>query len=1063
MADKLQLKFVPPVATTPKAESPEQPSGLRQAGAAVIRTGAPWLATEGGLLGFGVNATGELLAELLEGSMPNLGRIALEGGLGAVPGAAMIKKGKALASAVRGAGIAELGNVGRRFTEKNDITDTYRPITEAMKGNFGELGMDLGTSALGAGVGAIGGKLTTAPEPKASPAPPLAGVAVAEKAEQRLEEFNKLPRKEKDRLLKERANADRVEAEAANTRQAAKDKDAELQRAELEETFNARQEAEAAAKKATEEQLAREKFERTKAGRVPSTAVSETTTAPSVNTAGGKGQVKTSFRVAKPKKGGDVSATPPPAPTAPPTNVVEGEIIPPARLALPPDSRVPGSAEAEATRAARVEAALAAAPPLPPELDVPPPPGRPVFDAQGRVVEPSAPVSSEPLPSSASVSPAGVDPAVEAAMADAQTALGKGKVSKAAVSNPVQAWKDKLATILKMTDEAPPRVEPVTPPLTEAVKGTEPPVVAPVQNAAPAAPVASPVVEPTLPPEVIPDVPLTAPEGPQVGAPGNSPFRSSKTMATDLYRDLRAAQKTGELQSVPGVDPKKQPIRLAGRAAVGQPGTERRVAEDMGEVIGGRRVTDQPPVMPTEPPPAVVPSGPPPPPKGVTQTNAARKAASDPEVRARAAATRVANNLKRRGESGQIDPALMLDILMGGGGALTGAAVNPDDPLTGAVVGGGMGLGARRLGSKLATPEGEAQARNLIAKLPNFQRFSYLSGPSNILANALGGPYGSGTMGSLEQILAEKLGASKGTKDAVGAFKEIANPKAFLNEFWDARDRAGQILRNAQDSERAGSTFTSKPIDWSNPKSIAAHTMEIPATAMAAGDEAVRTVLIKHGFSEAEARRMTLTSEPLWKFSKALMNTTRSVDPGEAGSVAMALLFPFKRTALNILEQGLERTPLVGFAAQAFKKPELRDAWQHAVVQQGLGAAVWLTSEQLGESMDPESAKGFRKFVSNLGGQYSFAASSGFSMGQAARAGKSSAGDLIYEGLRSLVQETPLPSAQVVTDVGKAAKDTLDSGSVVLPNNVNPGVLRDRTPGFSIEDILFGRNLSEKP
>lgn len=1067
MADKLNLKYVP---TTPTAaESPkeaDQPSGLRQAGAAVIRTGAPWLASEGGLIGAGVNGTAELIAELLEGSKPNLGRIMLEGGLGAIPGSAMIKAGHAGISALKGAGIAELGNVGRRYTEKGNIADAYRPITEAMKGNFGELGMDLGTSALGAGVGAIGGHYSTAPEPKAPPIPPSAGEKAAQTAEERMAEFNKLPRKEKDRLLKERANADRVEAEAAK----------------------AQQDAEAAAKKATEDEAARLKFEKEKAGRVASTTVSETTTAPDVNAAGGKGQVRTSFRVAKPKKGGAprVNASPQgPAPVEPTSmdlsNVVDGEIIPstPERLALPPDSRVPGGPEADATRAARVDAAVNAAPPLSPELDVPAPAGSPTFDAEGKVV---TPVSSEPLPSSASVSPAAeaiapvepavpvvpepvvppVDPAVQAAVDEAQMSLGGGKAPKGSKVDPVQSWKDKLATILKMTGEAPPTTEPKTPVLTEAVKGREAPVSVPEPVATvepPVAPVASPAVEPTLPPEVMPEPPLTGVGGPGEGTPSNIPFRSSKTMATDLYRDLRAAQKEGTLPEVPGVPREKQPVRLAGRAAQGQPGTERR-GPDVGPVDGGLRATDIP--EPTIP--SVTERPLPPPPKGVAQTASARTASQSPEVRARAAATRVANNLKRKGgsEKGEIDPALMFKILLGGGGALAGAAVNPDDPLTGAMVGGGLGLGAGHLGSKMLNPGGEEALNKFFEKVPNFSRFSYLSGPSNIAANALAGPVGSGTMGSLEQILAERLGAPKGTRDAAGAFGEVANPINFWNKFVDAQGRAGQILRNAQNTERAGGTFTSKPIDWSNPKSIAAHGLEIPATAMAAGDEAVRGILVKHGFSEDEARRITLTSEPLWRVTKGLVNFSRT------GGPIGAMMLPFARTAANILEQGAERTPVIGFAAQLLKDPKFRDIWQKQVAQQGLGAATWLVAEQLGESMDPETAKGMRKFVSNLGGQYSLAATAGFTMGQSARAGKTNASDFLKSAIGSFTGDVPLPSTQVFTDYGTAIGNTMDTGALQLPNALNPGVLRDRgIPGVisgpSIEDILFGRNLSEKP
>lgn len=974
---------------TPEAEKPvEQVGNTRKALAAGVRVAAPWLASEGGPTGFGVNAGGELIAQLLESPdllhpRVNVPRILMEGGLGTIPGHGawgLVSPGKAGVSALKGLAIAEAGNMGRRATEKGDFD-----VTQMLPRDKSELLMDAGTSALGAGIGFVGGKFTKPLEPKTAPkvpeTVPTGAEAQAAEAEKRMAEYEKLPRKEKNQRLKERANAHAAEDEIAKAKQAAVD----------------------AAAQAAEEQRARDAFAQQTAGRQKRTTVTETTPVPDVNSAGGKGSIKTTY--VKPKKGpggeaqgrGSVASTPskplaetPPVETAP--------------QSLPEALGTVAGDEVKVTP------------------DVPPatPPGAPskieemlqgLGDEAPKVEAPAVPER-----------PAPIVPTPE---------QNKALDELLAAPPPADLPADELAERMRVTRprEAPP--------------------------------------EAALPPEVPGEEPLTVGD--------SNPLRVFKNKAAASgagYRAIVDARNAGEV------------VPEEGRKIAGMNARQDRIDAGLPAPTRSQKIPEG---APTTTPNTDT----------VAQTEAARAAAANPATRVAATTTRKNNadlrklgNLTpadrkqaildmisgpegrptlgpdfRKGQRGEIDPQLALKILLSGGGALTGAALNPDDPLTGAVVGGGLGYGASRGLESIGTPEGRKTAIKYMNKLPNIERFNFLSSPSSILANALGGPVGSGVMGTLEKLLAERLGAPKTAGNAAGALADVINPKNFYNEYLNASDRASELLRNARDTERAGSYFTSRPIDWSNPKSIAAHALELPAQWMAQGDEAVRTILEKHGFPEAVARRMTLTSEPMWKFSQWVMQSTRRMKSGEEPSLLAALLLPFKRTSLNILEQGIERTPFVGILAQQLKKPEMRDGWQQMLAQQGLGAAVWLASEQLGESVDPESAKTLRKFVSNLGGQYALLSNAGFMAGQAAYKGKTSLLDMADATFNSYTQDMPLPTTQVLTDVKNAAKDTLSTGSLVLPNAVNPGFARDRgvPGGQSIEDLLFGRNLSEKP
>src|SRR5690606_21664391 len=89
--------------------------------------------------------------------------------------------------------------------------------------------------------------------------------------------------------------------------------------------------------------------------------------------------------------------------------------------------------------------------------------------------------------------------------------------------------------------------------------------------------------------------------------------------------------------------------------------------------------------------------------------------------------------------------------------------------------------------------------------------------------------------------------------------------------------------------------------------------VEFPARSMTAGDIAARKLLQEAGFSELEARRLTLTSEPFTGFGKAFGNARKSKGAyNNKQSMFMKIALPFYRTNINQIEQGLIRVPVVG-------------------------------------------------------------------------------------------------------------------------------------------------------
>ena len=383
-----------------------------------------------------------------------------------------------------------------------------------------------------------------------------------------------------------------------------------------------------------------------------------------------------------------------------------------------------------------------------------------------------------------------------------------------------------------------------------------------------------------------------------------------------------------------------------------------------------------------------------------------------------------------KGQTGEISQELMVRLGLGVGAGLAGAAIDPlDNPLASGAAGFAVGAGApsivkgltsigvkpevvNQLSDKLSTPDGIREAASSIARsLPQLQRFNYLADVVGLPANALVGPWGAAMMGAIEH------GLSGDPRGWVAA-KSLLNGKKFMQNFWENRDEARRILHEGELGRAEMGVVEHLPKN-------AQEVLQAPGTVMTAGDVTARKFLHDAGFTEDEARRITLTSMPELQFFRDTAEAYKNSPFGQ-------FVFPFRRTPSNIAEQGAMRTPL-GFFLQG--KREVPDALKQQLVQQGLGAGVGLGAYGVGSNVDPETAKIIRRYVTNLGGQYSLHAGLGFGLGQASNRGTPMNA---FEKARAVDQVMPLPTAEPIIDWLDYA--TSGFASEKLPKGARPQI-----------------------
>lgn len=389
----------------------------------------------------------------------------------------------------------------------------------------------------------------------------------------------------------------------------------------------------------------------------------------------------------------------------------------------------------------------------------------------------------------------------------------------------------------------------------------------------------------------------------------------------------------------------------------------------------------------------------------------------------------------------QKHPQFATRLGLAAGGALLGGVSNPlGNPLMSAAAGAALGAGIpsipgflRAIGTpdhivedlpeRLSTPEGlHITASEIAGALPGIQRFNLLTSVHGLPANVLAGPWGSGMVYGLEMGLS-------GDPRGWTLIKRLVNPREFIEKTYDAYDSG--LAQELVSRGEIGRGETSPLGRMFGPKTQTA--LQMPGIFMTAGDMSIRNMMIEEGFTEEEARRATLTSNPELPAFKT------AADLGKT-SPFFQFIFPFRRTLANIGEQGATATPGLGwFLQKAREKGGGRaadPALQQVIQQLVMTPAVAGGSYELGKHTDPETAKWLNRYVTNAGGKYSLAAGAGFTAGQAMQAGvKSPEQTGIVNALNNAL---PLPSMQPVTDWAKFL-----AGGGPVPRGIYPTALRE--------------------
>lgn len=300
-------------------------------------------------------------------------------------------------------------------------------------------------------------------------------------------------------------------------------------------------------------------------------------------------------------------------------------------------------------------------------------------------------------------------------------------------------------------------------------------------------------------------------------------------------------------------------------------------------------------------------------------------------------------------ESGFINPDLAFTL----GGAATGAVAAPlldEDPSLGTVA-AGAGLGALG-GTALRRPD----------LLERLRYFSLLSSPLTHAKNVAG---------NASAVL------SRATEDAMTG--NAARAGSTVREFFKPKtlDDLVHYFRNpSRQNTRWGSTQG---------------VLGVPSRLMGAMDDASKAALGRAGTSADDAELITFTGQPRSKSGAAL------VEMQENAPLARFVM-PFVRTATNIAERGLERTPGIGFLP-AVRKMDDRGLGT-ASARQALGALAVILGAKYGAD-HPLALPALGPFA--LPGAVGAAAS------EAMEGGKSNS-DIAKAGFRAAVKSTPVPS-----------------------------------------------------
>lgn len=411
------------------------------------------------------------------------------------------------------------------------------------------------------------------------------------------------------------------------------------------------------------------------------------------------------------------------------------------------------------------------------------------------------------------------------------------------------------------------------------------------------------------------------------------------------------------------------------------------------------------------------------------------------------------------------NPEFAARLGLGVVGAGVGANADDEHPMRGALIGGAIGAGVPSAAKFLngRTTEGmEGSLKSIYRRLPQIQRFNLLTEPQGLGINSVAAPWGTGVIGSAENMLTGVLGGDReGFGNAANAMKEYFNfPKLAgrVPEAWEeSKNLVGRNERGEMMTGEAEDAFGK----------VAA----LPGTMMTTGDLISRDIQMNEGgLTEDAARKLTQTAEPRTSTMRKFVNFARSGDMEnpdvEDTAVIPKLMLPFVRTSANVIENSVERAPILGMFMN-FDPGAERTLGMYLTsnkfAQQGLSGAVSLASYQMGLKMDPEFVKQHRinKLISNMAGSYGLVATAAFAAGQAAQQGKPA----VKAAVTSAFGQLPLPTTQTPVDIVNSLINVAggepahpQAGHLPqrwLPNSAVPGFLRDETID-TVEDAITG-------
>lgn len=170
----------------------------------------------------------------------------------------------------------------------------------------------------------------------------------------------------------------------------------------------------------------------------------------------------------------------------------------------------------------------------------------------------------------------------------------------------------------------------------------------------------------------------------------------------------------------------------------------------------------------------------------------------------------------------------------------------------------------------------------------------------------------------------------------------------------------------------------------------------VPGRIMGAIDRGTKDALSRAGVDPALAEEITFTNRPKSEAGQAFGDALNRSSIGK-------LLVPFSKTATNILERGIERTPILGSIAERVSGGNLPTS----LPKQIMGGAAMAAGAALNHS-DP--------YVDALLAPYSVPYSMGSGMATAAEKAGSTSADVIQAFISRLGNAAPLPTKDYTLD-----------------------------------------------